>query len=158
MIQGFFFLKNHPVPQSEVDANFALSEKFFHEPVPGPEYKIGAANVGYSGRWCEGYGRDDHISFNFAGRYRAPMNLPPTMAAHYDRLQEFKMTVHTLAVELLRGFAVALNLEEDHFAKWHDLTQDPVCIRGALETPSRADSGYQGDEPPLHVLSREFSP
>ena len=56
------------------------------------------------------------------------MNLPATMAAHYDRIQEFKMTVHTLAVELLRGFAVALDLEEDHFAKWHDLRTDPVCL------------------------------
>ena len=122
---GFFFLKNHPIPQSEVDKNFALMEKFFHEPNPGDEYKINKSNIGYSGRWCEGYGKDDHISFNFGGRYKMPMNLPPTLAPDYDRIQEFKMSVQNLAVELMRGFAVALDLEADHFAKWHDLTQDP---------------------------------
>lgn len=122
---GFFFLKNHNIPQSEVDKNFALAEKFFHGPNPGDEFKINKDNVGYSGRWQEGYGLDDHISYNFSGRYRMPMTLPPMLAAEYDRIQEFKRSVWELALELLRGFAIALDLEPEHFAKWHDLTKDP---------------------------------
>jgi isopenicillin N synthase-like dioxygenase len=122
---GFFFLKNHNIPQSEVDKNFALAEKFFHGPNPGDEFKINKDNVGYSGRWQEGYGMDDHISYNFSGRYRMPMTLPPMLAAEYDRIQEFKKSVWELALELLRGFAIALELEPEHFAKWHDLTKDP---------------------------------
>lgn len=121
---GFFFLKNHTIPQSEVDKNFALAEKFFHGPNPGDEFKIND-NVGYSGRWQEGYGKDDHISYNFGGRYRRPMTLPPILAADYDRIQEFKKSVWDLALELLRGFAIALDLEPDHFAKWHDINKDP---------------------------------
>ncbi|KAK5457258.1 hypothetical protein LTS15_005039 [Exophiala xenobiotica] len=122
---GFFFLKNHNIPQSEVDKNFALAEQFFHGPNPGDEFKINTDNIGYSGRWQEGYGQDDHISYNFGGRYRMPMNLPPILAADYDRIQEFKKSVWELALELLRGFAVALDLEPDHFAKWHDFNKDP---------------------------------
>jgi len=122
---GFFFLKNHGIAQSDVDKNFDLAAKFFHGPPPGEEYKINTDNVGYSGRWQEGYGKDDHISFNFAGKYRAPMNLPPMLAAEYDRIQEFKKAVWNLSVELLRGFAVALDLEPDHFAKWHDINRAP---------------------------------
>jgi isopenicillin N synthase-like dioxygenase len=122
---GFFFLKNHNIPQSEVDKNFALAEQFFHGPKPGDEFKINEHNIGYSGRWQEGYGMDDHISYNFSGRYRMPMTLPPLLAADYDRIQEFKKSVWDLALELLRGFAVALDLEPDHFAKWHDFNKDP---------------------------------
>jgi isopenicillin N synthase-like dioxygenase len=122
---GFFFLKNHNIPQTEVDKNFALAEQFFHGPNPGDEFKINKDNIGYSGRWQEGYGMDDHISYNFAGRYRMPMTLPPILAADYDRIQEFKRSVWDLALELLRGFAIALDLEPDHFVKWHDLNKDP---------------------------------
>ncbi|KAI9745928.1 MAG: hypothetical protein M1818_000609 [Claussenomyces sp. TS43310] len=137
---GFFFLKNHPIPKTEVDQNFALAKHFFAEPSPGDEYKINESNVGYSGRWCEGYGRDDHISFNFGGRYGMPMNLPPTLSPHYQRIQEFKRSVQDLALELMRGFAIALDLEADHFAKWHDITKDPVRIPWDFHSKSERSS------------------
>ncbi|MGH7211395.1 MAG: isopenicillin N synthase family dioxygenase, partial [Acetobacteraceae bacterium] len=136
---GFFYLAGHDVPQSEIDAIFAASRRFFALPLED-RLKVRLTprrNRGYQPLGSRMYGEQaDAPDLNESFKYqhelapddpdvvdgnrvhalnRWPENLPgwrETLIGYYDRMER-------LAGELLSGFALALALPEQYFAAFY---------------------------------------
>jgi isopenicillin N synthase-like dioxygenase len=132
---GFFYLSGHGIAQSQIDAIFAASRRFFALPLE-ERLKIKLTprqNRGYQPLGSRMYGdKADAPDLNESFKYqhelapddpdirdgnrvhaanRWPENLPgwrETLIAYYDQMER-------LTYALLRGFALALDLPEDYF-------------------------------------------
>lgn len=132
---GFFYLAGHGIAQSEIDAIFAASRRFFalpleerlkikltpkrnrgYQPLGSRFYgdKADAPDLNESYKYQHDFSPDDPDIVD-GGRVHAlnrwPENLPgwrEALVGYYDRMEE-------LTDGLLRGFALALDLEEDYF-------------------------------------------
>lgn len=89
------------------------------------------ASAGYSGSWHESYGKEDHINFTSLVWYKMPLGLTPILVPHYNRIQECKLKVQNLVVELLPRFAVSLGLEGEYqIARIWDSHIDNAHVKG----------------------------
>jgi isopenicillin N synthase-like dioxygenase len=132
---GFFYLFGHGIAQSQIDAIFAASRRFFALPLE-ERLKLKLMprqNRGYQPLGSRMYGdKADAPDLNESFKYqhelapddpdirdgnrvhaanRWPENLPgwrDTLIAYYDQMER-------LTDALLRGFALALDLPEDYF-------------------------------------------
>ncbi len=136
---GFFYLAGHGVPQSQIDAIFAASRRFFALPLE-ERLKVKLTprqNRGYQPLGSRMYGdQADAPDLNESFKYqhelapddpdvvdgnrvhalnRWPENLPgwrETLIGYYDAMER-------LAAALLSGFALALELPERYFAAFY---------------------------------------
>jgi isopenicillin N synthase-like dioxygenase len=132
---GFFYLSGHGIAQSQIDAIFAASRRFFALPLE-ERLKVKLTprqNRGYQPLGSRMYGdKADAPDLNESFKYqhelapddpdiragsrvhaanRWPENLPgwrETLIAYYDQMER-------VTDALLRGFALALDLPEDYF-------------------------------------------
>lgn len=131
---GFFLLQGHPIPSSDVKEMFDLSHSFFSldESAKEPWPLDHSLNIGYVGSLRDRK-KDDKMSMWFGGPTGALVNnknterLPPYWHAHTAKVEAFKLRCHTLVLQLLECFALALDLPDTaYFARAHD----PAIAKG----------------------------
>src|SRR5215472_3046062 len=132
---GFFYLSGHGVPQAEIDGIFAASRRFFDLPLEErmkvrlyPKQNRGYQPLGSRMYTDKADAPDQNESFKYQHEYPAddpdildgnrvharnqwPEGLPgwrETLIAYYDQMER-------LTGELLRAFALALDLDEEYF-------------------------------------------
>jgi isopenicillin N synthase-like dioxygenase len=149
---GFFYVSEHGVPQGEIDAVFAAARQFFALPLEERmkvKLVIGQ-NRGYQPLGSRMYAKEaDAPDLNESYKYqhelppddpdilaknrvhaanRWPEGLPgfrETLIRYYDQMER-------LSDALLRGFALALDLEEDYF---HASFRKPLTQINLLHYP-----------------------
>ncbi|KAF9303628.1 hypothetical protein BGZ74_003390 [Mortierella antarctica] len=106
---GFFYLKNHGVPQDLIDRMFKDSEAFFQQPLQNKTaHLIGPHNLGYSPMKSESaynirkYSIDDDSTSYFV---RGDKTEQQKVGIFYKEL-------HKLAVNVMQCFAIALQVPE----------------------------------------------
>lgn len=122
---GFLLLKNHPIPQQDVDDLFGLARRFFldeSEAAKSP-WPVNADSIGYSRALSDRY-KDDKASMWFAGKAGVLAHnlhaLPPFWHTYTAKIDDFKLKCHQLIMKLLVCFAIAMDLpDRDFFAKAH---------------------------------------
>jgi len=137
---GFFYITNHGIPQSEIDAIFSACENFFALPqaerdalylVKSPNYR-GYLPIGVLGANTE-RPRDLLESFQIgaepgladaqvqAGTPLHGANLwPANLPGFRDDLLRYFAFMEDLSRRLLRGFALAADLPADGFDHWFE--------------------------------------
>ena len=130
---GFFYVRNHAVPQSLVDRVYALSRRFFALPMEAkqsvrinPRHRgflaIGEARMYDKARidlkesfiWGPELGPDDPDVA--AGKpLMGPNQWPPALPELAPTLMSYSAAVMDCGRSLLRGFAVSLGLDPDFF-------------------------------------------
>ncbi|MGK7905151.1 MAG: isopenicillin N synthase family dioxygenase [Hormoscilla sp.] len=174
---GFFYLKDHGISAELVQQTIDASRKFFEL---GEEIKKAyghdkqtvhpQTSRGYSplyGETLNGESGADPKEIFDIGRDRPPSDLPftgpnllpddttaPGFAACHLKLQEEILT--KIVPSLVRGLAVALNLEADWFDPYFD---DPVLIHRTVYYPGAyASAGKHTDTGIFTVLIQEYFP
>jgi isopenicillin N synthase-like dioxygenase len=130
---GFFYITNHGVPQTAIDSAFAEAQKFFRAPDAVKEsVRVNSLHRGWlkpGGAKMDGAARPDlKESFIFglelpptdpdvaAGTpLMGPNQWPVDMPALRPALYTYYTEILSCGQRLLRGFAAALHLPEDHF-------------------------------------------
>ena len=135
---GFFYLKNHGVPQEIIDRVFSEGERFFAKPEEeklkvhinksdfhrgfGPMFTEQADSKGVP---------DVHEAFDLSAdipaddpevlagnTYHGPNQWPEDMPDFCESLIDYQEAVLTLGRRLFRAFALALDLGEDYFEQY----------------------------------------
>ncbi|KIW33014.1 hypothetical protein, variant [Cladophialophora immunda] len=125
---GFFYVKNHPIPQEAIEGIFDLEKRFFAQPL---ETKleapyIASKNAGY--KPASSYGADarftdprEAISINkwptIGHATAAP--LPPILSDARQQILSFQQEVRLFTKQLLELIALALDLPRATFARYH---------------------------------------
>lgn len=129
---GFFYIRNHGVDEALIQELVAASRAFFALPL-ADKMAIASTNSphfrGYVPLAAEehnpGHGRDWHEALDFgreprpgmepdAGFY-GPNQWPPAMPSLRPVVERYYGAMLGLSMDLLRGFALALELEEEYF-------------------------------------------
>ncbi|MEI2386912.1 2-oxoglutarate and iron-dependent oxygenase domain-containing protein [Breoghania sp. JC706] len=161
--KGFFYCAGHGVPQGLIEAAFAETKAFFNQPVERKmaiEKSLSRCNRGYEvlgGQTLEAGAPPDRKEGFYIGvelpeddpRVRAgrfnrgpnqwPDDLPgfrPTMVAYFAALQE-------LGSRLMRGLALSLDLQEEHFAPY---CRDPLATLRLLHYPPQRGDAETGEK------------
>lgn len=151
---GFFYLARHGVPQAQIDSIFAASRRFFDLPLEermkvrlNPKQNRGYQPLGSRMYADKADAPDQNESFKYQHDYPAddpdildgnrvhalnqwPQELPgwrDTLVAYYDQMER-------LTNELLRAFALALDLNEDYFL---DFYKKPLTQINLLHYPPK---------------------
>ena len=153
---GFFYIKNHGVPQSLIDRTFAESERFFRIPreekfaihVKKSPHLIGYVGMGEEnadpvagkGDVHEGYdfiAEDARTAFGFMeGDFRKTGNQwPANLPGFREVMTEYSIAVRLLARRLFAAFALGLDLPEDYFAPMSD---KPMALTRMMYYPSQS--------------------
>ena len=131
---GFFYVRNHGVARSVIDATVAEALAFFRQPEEAklavrvsPHHRgfipIGEAKM-YGGArsdlkesfiWGLDISADDP-DFN-AGALLAPSQWPPSRPKMPELFNRYFDATHVVGWHLMRAFAVALGLDEEHFLR-----------------------------------------
>jgi isopenicillin N synthase-like dioxygenase len=136
---GFFYLAGHGVPQTQIDGMFSASRRFFDLPLErrmmvklNPKQNRGYQPLGSRMYPDKADAPDQNESFKYQHEYCAddpdildgnrvhacnlwPEGLPgwrETLVAYYDQMER-------LTNELLRAFALALDLDEGYFLSYY---------------------------------------
>lgn len=153
---GFFYIKNHGIAQSEIDAVYAQAKRFFDLPVAEKEksaiekstchrgwFRLGGENLDPAkqaqGDFKEGFkiGRDlppDHERVKAGLPLHGPDVWPDlpgwqsVMQGYYDKMVD-------LGALLLSAFAVSLGLKPDYFFPWLGITMTTL---GPLHYPPQS--------------------
>lgn len=153
---GFFYIKNHGIAQSEIDAVYAQAKRFFDLPVAEKEksaiekstchrgwFRLGGENLDPAkqaqGDFKEGFkiGRDlppDHERVKAGLPLHGPDVWPDlpgwqsVMQGYYDKMVD-------LGALLLSAFAVSLGLKPDYFSPWLGITMTTL---GPLHYPPQS--------------------
>jgi isopenicillin N synthase-like dioxygenase len=135
---GFYFITNHGVPQSLIDAAFAETARFHAQPLADKtallinDHMIGYLPVGYSTFRSSNINRNTKHDLNealFIRRERAPddpdvisrkrwrgLNQWPTgLPGFRDTMLRYFRTMEALGQKLLPVYALALGLPRDYF-------------------------------------------
>jgi len=165
---GFFYLTNHGVPDKITNGIFAASRRFFGQPLErrmDPATLISAEHSrGYQPVGARFYpdtvAPDEMEAFKF--QRELPSNDPDIIAG--DRIQQsnkwprdlpgwretlldYFEAVDGVAANLLRAFALALDLEEDYFLGFYDKPLTQVSLLHYPPVP--AAEGQYGNRPHL---------
>ncbi|WP_321336354.1 2-oxoglutarate and iron-dependent oxygenase domain-containing protein [Breoghania sp.] len=161
--KGFFYCAGHGVPQGLIDAMFAETKALFDQPLERKmaiEKSKSGCNRGYEvlgGQTLEADAPPDRKEgfyigvelpeddprvqegrFN-RGANQWPGDLPgfrPTMVAYFAALQE-------LGERLMRGLALSLDLDENHFAPY---CRDPLTTLRLLHYPPQRPDAEEGEK------------
>lgn len=154
---GFFYIRNHGVPQQLIDETLALSERFFHAPEADRQtvaisadhrgwLRIGEAKMYGNTKpdlkesfvWGLDIAADDP-DYTAGGRRLAPNRWPDFMPELRPAMNAYMTAVQACGERLLRAFAASLDIDPDYFVRHID---KPVS-RGSLiyYPPQPPDSG-----------------
>ncbi len=135
---GFFYVENHQVPQSLIDAVLETGAQFFHAPrdqketvrvtdyhrgfLPiGEATMSGAQNPDYKESFIWGWNvAAGDADIEHSNRILAPNRWPAFLPELKTTLDDYIQTVNGLGIRLLRAFAAGLDLPHDHFVQHFD--------------------------------------
>jgi isopenicillin N synthase-like dioxygenase len=135
---GFFYIRNHGIPASLIDAVFAVSARFFAEPLARKQDV--AVNAGHRGFIQVGGAKmasrakpDLKESFVWGVDQPGPDGIPPNRWPDFlpdlrSVLNDFLATGSQVGWSLLRAFATALDIAPDSFVR----TIDRPISRGSI--------------------------
>jgi len=154
---GFFYIRDHGIPQPLIDRTFALADRFFHAPVAdkrsvtvSPHHRgwlaVGEAKMYGNAKpdlkesyvWGLDIPEDDS-DYRAGGRLLAPNQWPEFLPELRPVLNDYMAEVQACGERLLRAFATSLAIDPDYFIRE---IGKPVS-RGAIiyYPPQRPDSG-----------------
>ncbi|KAF9940512.1 hypothetical protein BGZ67_007482 [Mortierella alpina] len=117
---GFFYLKNHGIPQALIDDMFKCSEQFFQQPVQNKsKHMIGPNNIGYSPMKYERLDVEHQTEGDLKEAYNVrKYSIDEDSTNYFTRGNEaeqkkvgmFYKDLHRLARDILRCFAIALQV------------------------------------------------
>jgi len=162
--KGFFYIRNHGVPEPLVEAAFAEAAAFFALPPDQKEAVDKArsrANRGYEPLQAqtlepgappdlkEGfYIGPEHAAADprvVAGKFNhGPNQWPASRPGFRSTMEAYFVEMLTLGHRLMRGLALSLDLPEDHFAAF---TTDPMATLRLLHyppQPAHSDPAQKG--------------
>jgi len=151
---GFFYISNHGVPQSLVDAMFEMAPRLFDLPLSEKmrwHVKRSSHLLGYVAMRDEianpAAGKGDmHEAFDFvpeevrlgtdflAGDFRCAGNIWPDVPGFHELATRYGIEMRLLARRLFGAFALALDLPEDYFAT---LANAPMALIRLLHYPTQ---------------------
>ena len=151
---GFFYVRNHGVPRSVIDAMAGEAFRFFRRPqeekrtvLVSPQHRgfipVGEAKM-YSGArpdlkesfvWGLDIAPDDP-DFTSGRSLLAPNRWPATQPGLRQACNAYFDACHRIAWQMMRAFAVALEIEEDYF------------VRRIAKPVSRGTAVYYPSQPP----------
>jgi isopenicillin N synthase-like dioxygenase len=151
---GFFYIANHGVPQSLVDAVFGVAPRLFGLPLEEKmrwHVKNSSHFLGYIAMRDENAnpaaGKGDmHEAYDFvpedvqldddflAGDFRRGGNLWPEVPEFRDLATRYGVEMRLLARRMFAAFALALNLPEDYFSA---LAGAPMALIRLLHYPTQ---------------------
>ncbi len=157
---GFFYIKNHGVDQDLIDETFAQAKLFFDLPLKTKSgiaienspyhrgyFAIGGENLDpakqqYGGDYKEGIkiGRDlamDHPTVTANTPLHGPNQWPDGLPGWKESMQVYYKVCQKLGLELMRAFALALDLNENFFDKY---LRHPMATIGPLHYPPRSNN------------------
>jgi isopenicillin N synthase-like dioxygenase len=135
---GFFYIRNHGIPATLIDAVFAMSARFFAEPLSRKQDV--AVNAGHRGFIEVGEAKmasrakpDLKESFIWGVDAPGPDGIPPNRWPDFlpdmrGVLNDFLATGSRVGWSMLRAFAAALNIAPDSFVR----TIDRPISRGSI--------------------------
>lgn len=146
---GFFYIKNHGVPQELVDRAYKATEEFFELPREVKE-RLHVANSGPTLRgYIPPYGEnadpkktrdlkevfdygvhEDEVSPFFGPN---PMPAESELAGFTETCEEYHDAMMVLARKLVSAFAIGLDLPADYFEK---MQRHPITIQRLLRYPA----------------------
>jgi len=152
---GFFYIKNHGIPQTLIDSMFAEAERFFRIPSEDKiaiHVKQSPSLVGYVGMEEENADPavskgDIHEGFDFIaedvdtafgfmeGDFRKTGNQwPANLPGFREVMTEYSIAVRLLVRRMFAAFALGLDLPEDYFAPMSD---KPMALTRMMYYPSQ---------------------
>jgi hypothetical protein len=182
---GFFYIKNHGVPQDLIDAAFAECPRFFGLPLAEKmaiHVRNSTNNSGYTPLLEENTDPtakgDLHEAFDIAhelpetepdralvARYYGANQWPAEAAVPGFRhvIETYYRAMHSLGRRLFSAFALALDLPEDYFAP---LTNRPTAVmrilaypsQGGVIDPQQIGIGAHSDYECFTILAQETVP
>jgi isopenicillin N synthase-like dioxygenase len=153
---GFFYIKNHGIPQTLIDSMFAEAERFFAIPPEDKKavhVKQSPSLVGYVGMEEENADPavskgDIHEGFDFIaedvdtafgfmeGDFRKTGNQwPANLPGFREVMTEYSVAVRLLVRRMFAAFALGLDLPEDYFAPMSD---KPMALTRMMYYPSQS--------------------
>jgi len=153
---GFFYIKNHGIPQTVIDRAFAESARFFRispEDKTAIHVKKSSHLIGYIGMEEENadptVGKGDiHEGYDFIAedadtRYgfmegdfrKAGNQWPANLPGFREAMADYTVAVRLLARRLFAAFALGLDLPEDYFATMSD---KPMALTRMMYYPSQS--------------------
>jgi isopenicillin N synthase-like dioxygenase len=179
---GFFYLRNHGVPQSTIDAAFRQMARFFAQP-DAAKREIHASKSrffrGYSGIDEErhdattdyyepheviDYGRENEpgdpaecLNSLLYGPNLWPSRLPGFLEA----VKDYYAAMVEVSIALLRAFALALDLPEDYFLDMFDRAAGALRLLHYPPQPSdetRLGVGAHTDYETFTILAQDANP
>lgn len=171
---GFLYLADHGVPQAQVDAVFRAARTFFAAPESvrmDPRIRIGPeSSRGYQPVGARFYGDTDAPDLMEAFKYQAelppddpdlragdrihePNRWPAGMDEWRTTLTGYFDAVEGLGRDLLRGFALALDLEEDWFLAHYRKPLTQVSLLHYPPQPPTAPERQYGNRPHADATS-----
>ena len=148
---GFFYVRNHGVPQGALDAVMAQALAFFAQPLARKDaLKISADsdNKGYVGLRTEaldpGHNVDDKEAFNIriAAHERARASLCPELPGFDAVMTDFFQRMLRLGVDLHRPIARDLGLPDDYFDPRLDRPMATLRLLHYPPASVRADGAF----------------
>ncbi|KAK5127776.1 hypothetical protein LTR85_004892 [Meristemomyces frigidus] len=138
---GFLVLKGHGVPQEDVDHMFATSSSFFNEPKEAKSEKwMNTKQQGYDYKESV-FGCTEGMCFgSIADANLTCDNLPSWWNS--ERRQEaeaFRSKCNELSTKLLKVFALAMGLDQEHFATAHMSGKEPGNVLRLIRYPVLTD-------------------
>ncbi|KAF9208631.1 hypothetical protein BGZ49_008199 [Haplosporangium sp. Z 27] len=120
---GFFYLKNHGVPQNLIDDMFDNSEKFFQQPVQTKGRRlIGPDNIGYSPMKSETLDPEHQTQGDLKEAFNIrKFSLEDDSTSYFvrgekseqEKVATFFQNLHRLAKDVMQCFAIALEVPEE---------------------------------------------
>jgi isopenicillin N synthase-like dioxygenase len=175
---GFFYLTGHGVPQAVEDAIFEQSAEFYHQPdaakrtalatpswyrgwVPAPQQTTLSRNT----RLFDQYRlqlewpSDNRPDDPHTGIFERPNRWPEGMPAFKAAVQDYLDAMQTLSVELLRAFALGLDLPENRFDDYFLKPPSQLSLLYYPPLPADADAEVSNtvshtDEGPFTILAQ----
>ena len=165
---GFFYLTGHGIAPTITDGIFAAARRFFEQPVGrrmDPSLLISAQHSrGYQplgARYYPATSAPDLMeAFKYqrelppddpdivAGdRIQQPNKWPAGLPGWRETLLDYFESVDGVAAQLLRAFALALDLEEDYFAGFYRKPMTQVSLLHYPPQPPRAPEDAFGNRP-----------
>jgi isopenicillin N synthase-like dioxygenase len=159
--KGFFYIRNHGIPDDHVEAVFAEAARFFDLPAADKaalDKSKSLANRGYEplqGQTLEAGAKPD-LKEGFyigpehalddprvvAGRFNhGPNQWPQALPSFQPIMQTYFTEMLALGARLMRGLALSLDLPEDHFAPF---CADPMATLRLLHYPPQPANGDPG--------------
>jgi len=156
--KGFFYIRNHRIPEPLVEAVFAETAAFFALPADAKaavDKARSRANRGYEPLQAqtlepgappdlkEGfYIGPEHAAADprvVAGKFNhGPNQWPASRPGFRSTMEAYFVEMLTLGHRLMRGLALSLDLPEDHFAAF---TTDPMATLRLLHYPPQPAHG-----------------